>query len=156
MTQQIGNKKGKYREFERMLSNELLKASACPVWERADYRFTFACSWENCEFLWQGVRLYVTSSEALHLYQRLVLGRKMSACTSRFALYGMRRKFGSAFLQEYLPTQTQMRREGRKSDLARELDGTYYKQELTKRRKKMSASTGGPKPDTILKETYSE
>jgi hypothetical protein len=122
-----GSKKGKQREFERLLSNELLKASACPVWERADYRFRFAHSWEDCEFLWKGRRLYVTSCGALHLYQRLVLGRKLSACTSRLALYGMREKFGATFLQEYLPVQVQMRRKGRQSDLAREVDGSYYK-----------------------------
>jgi hypothetical protein len=124
---QKGSKKGKQREYERMLSNELLKVSACPVWEYGDYRFRFAHSWEDCRFLWKGRKCYVTSCGALHLYQRLVLGRKMSACTSPLALYGMRKRIDKDFLQEYLPTHIQMRRNGRKNDLEREVDGSYYK-----------------------------
>jgi hypothetical protein len=45
----------------------------------------------------------------------------------------MRKKFGNDFLQECLPTQTQMRRKGRKSDLAREADGSYYRHLFNKR-----------------------
>jgi hypothetical protein len=123
---QKGSRKGWHQEFQRMLANELLKASARSLWEQGDYCFKFAGSWWDCKFTWKGRNLYVTSCEALHLYQRLILSRKLSACTSRLTLYGMRKKFGDAFLQEYLPTQTQMRREGRKSDLAREVDGSYY------------------------------
>jgi hypothetical protein len=132
---QKGSRKGKQREFESMLSGELLKPSPCPAWEQEGYRFRFAHVWEECEFLWKGKRLYVTSCEALHLYQRLVLGRKLSACTSRLALYGMRKKFGPAFLQEYLPVHIQMRRKGRQSDLSREADGSYYKHLFEKYRK---------------------
>jgi hypothetical protein len=124
---QKGSRKGKQCEFERLLSNELLKENARLLWEHDGYRFRFAHSWEGCEFRWTGKRLYVTSCEALHLYQRLVLGRKKTACTSRHALYGMRKKFGDAFLQEVLPVQAQMWRTGRKSDLEREVDGSYYK-----------------------------
>jgi hypothetical protein len=50
-------------------------------------------------------------------------------------LYGMRKRFGSAFLQEYLPLQVQMRRTGKMSDLAREVDGSYHKHLLNKYRK---------------------
>jgi hypothetical protein len=124
---QKGSKKGKRREFERMLSNALLETPASPVWERAGYRFTFGYLWENCTFFWKENRIYITSCEALHLYQRLVLGKKLSACTSRLALYGMRKRLGRDFLQEYLPTHVLMKRTGRKSGLARELDGSYYK-----------------------------
>jgi hypothetical protein len=124
---QVGSKKGKQHTFEHMLSRELAEEPAFLVWERPGYRFTFAHVWEDCVFLWGKRKLYVTSCEALHLYQRLVLGRKLSACTSRLALYSMRRKFGAGFLQEYLPVQTQMRRTGRKSDLEREVDGSYYR-----------------------------
>jgi hypothetical protein len=130
-----GSKKGRYGEFERMLSNELLGPSACPVWEQGDYHFEFAHTYQGCVFLWKAQPLYVTSCEALHLYQRLVLGRKPSACTSPLMLYGMRKKFGSAFLQEYLPIRTAMRRMGRKSDLEREVDGLYYKRLFDKYRK---------------------
>jgi hypothetical protein len=135
MMGQRGSKKGKQRKFERMLFNDLLKASVSPVWEQADYCFRFAHSWEDCGFLWKGKRLYVTSCEALHLYERLVLGKRVSVCTSPLALYGMRRKFGAAFLQEYLPTYIQMRRKGRKSDMVREVDGSYYKHVFEKYRK---------------------
>jgi hypothetical protein len=152
---QRGTKKGRRREFEHMLSNELLKPSASPVWERKGYSFRFAHTWEDCRFLWKGRRLYVTSCEAFHLYQRLIRHKKLSACTSRLTLYSMRKKFGSAFLQEYLPTRAQMRRKGRQSDLAREADGSYYDAVFGKRRKD-AASTGGLKTDTVLKETYSE
>jgi hypothetical protein len=133
--ERIRSRKGGRREFERILSNELLKASACPVWEQAEYRFTFGHLWKDCLFLWKGKRIYVTSCEALHLYQRLVLGKRPSACTSRLALYGMRKRFGTAFLEAYLPVQTQMRRKGRKSDFVRELDGSYYKHLFDKYRK---------------------
>jgi hypothetical protein len=118
-----------------MLSRELLDESACLVWERAGYRFKFGHLWENCVFVWKQERIYITSCEALHLYQRLVLGKKRSACTSRLALYGMRKRLGKEFLQEYLPTCTQMRRTGRMSDLARELDGSYYKRLFDKQEK---------------------
>jgi hypothetical protein len=130
-----GSKKGKQRGFEGMLSNELLKESASPLWERGEYRFRFAHSWEGCAFLWKGKKLYITSCGALHLYQRLILGRKVSACTSPLALYGMRKKFGDTFLQEYLPVHTQMARKGRKSDSAREADGSYYKHLFDKYRR---------------------
>jgi hypothetical protein len=132
---QKGSRKGRRREFERALANELGKPSACPVWERGEYRFEFAHTYEGCAFFWKGRRLYVTSCEALYLYQRLVLGMKASASTSPLTLYGLRRKFGGAFLQEYLPLQTRMRREGRRSDLAREADGSYYRRLFDKYRK---------------------
>jgi hypothetical protein len=96
------------------------------VWKRAGYIFKFAHEWEDCEFLWGGQRVYITSCEALHLYQRLVLGKKQSACVGRNALRRMRGRLGKGFLQEYLP-HTQTRHWGRKSDLEREVDGSYYR-----------------------------
>jgi hypothetical protein len=132
---QKGVKKGGRHGFEQMLSSELLKPLSCPVWEREGYCFNFAHTWGDCGFRWEGKRIYITSCEALHLYQRLVLGRKPPACTSPHALYGMRKRFGSTFLQEYLPAHTQMRRKGRESDLSREADGSYYKRLFDKYRK---------------------
>jgi hypothetical protein len=105
------------------------------LWERWGYSFRFAPEYEDCVFSWSGTPLYLTAREALFLYQRLVLGRDAAACTGgRFVLYNMREKFGGGFLQEDMPLQAHMRRSGRKSDLEREADGSYYKNILAKSR----------------------
>jgi hypothetical protein len=132
---QKGSVKGRRRAFERLLAGELSGASGGVVWNRAEYSFKFAHEWEDCRFARGGRRLYITSCEALHLYQRLILGKKQTACTSRSALRGMRRRFGEGFLLEYLPVQKRSPCGGRKSDFEREVDGSFYKRVFDKYQK---------------------
>lgn len=132
---QKGSKKGKQLKFEALLAFELTKPASCRQWEQGEYSFQFAGVWEDCLFLWREKRLYVTSCEALHLYERFVLGREPCGTTSPLAMGVMRKKFGAAFLQEYAPLQVRAKRKGRKSDLERELDGSYYKRLFEKQNK---------------------
>jgi hypothetical protein len=105
------------------------------LWEKGDYEFRFSPAYESCVFLWKGERLYMTACEALYLYERLILGKARCACTSPQAAGTIRERLGNDFLQEYLPVRTQAWHEGRRSDLEREADGSYYINWLKKEHK---------------------
>jgi hypothetical protein len=96
----------------------LVKENGRAVWEQGAYRFLFPDGNRSVEggfgsYFWQGRELYITYAEALHLYERLVLGKRGRQCTTNGMLRILRQRFGDTFLAEYLPLMKQMKRKGK-------------------------------------------
>jgi hypothetical protein len=92
----------------------LVKENGGASWAQGAYRFLFPDGAGNGNFgvyFWQGREIYVTHAEALHLYERLVLGKSGRQCATNGILRNLRKRFGDAFLAEHLPAMKQMRRE---------------------------------------------
>jgi hypothetical protein len=88
------------------------------------YRFLFC----RKEYYWNGKEVYLTAIEQWVLYCWLVMGKK-DGCAA--VLFRVRKKVGADFLIEpqygvFTHKQIKNRPKGRKSDLQKELEGTYY------------------------------
>jgi hypothetical protein len=110
----------------------LVKENGNASWAQGEYRFLFPDGGRRIEdpaakervtgnggYFWRGREIYVTYAEALHLYERLVLGKSGRQCTTNGVLRNLRKRLGDTFLAEYL---TPMKRMGRKNR-RRETDG---------------------------------
>jgi hypothetical protein len=94
----------------------LVRENGTASWVWGDYRFLFPGVPGNGDFgsyFWQDSKIYVTYAEALHLYERLVLGRRGRRCTTNGLLRNLRSRFGDGFLAERFPPMKQMQRKGR-------------------------------------------
>jgi hypothetical protein len=93
----------------------LVKEAGGASWVREEYRFLFPGG-AGCfgGYFWKGREIYVTYAEALHLYERLVLGKSSRQCTTDGPLRNLRKRFGDAFLAEHLPPMKQMKRKNRR------------------------------------------
>jgi hypothetical protein len=105
----------------------LVRENGSASWVRKEYRFLFPGSVRRNEddadkasvagngafgrYFWQGREIYLTHAEALHLYERLVLGKSGRQCTTNGLLRNLRKRLGDTFLAEYLPLMKQMKRE---------------------------------------------
>jgi len=90
----------------------LIKQNGKGSWEQGDYKFNF----KDFTFYWKKRPLILEYSQALHLYQRLVLGKRPCCTSNRQALYTMRFKFGDAFLQEVICKNKSHKGSGRPSE----------------------------------------
>jgi hypothetical protein len=95
-------------------------------WINGDYMFRF----NTLEFSWKGECLDITSSQAAHLYHRLVLGRKDGVSPMPGTISVLRKKYGDGFLEEFLPKMKQ-RSHGRKR--ASRKSYTWWDDEDTKK-----------------------
>jgi hypothetical protein len=104
----------------------LVRENGSSSWAQGKYRFLFPDGERRIEddtgkiivagngdfgsYFWKGREIYVTYAEALHLYERLALGKSGRQCTTNGLLRNLRKRFGDAFLAEYLPLMKQMKR----------------------------------------------
>jgi hypothetical protein len=94
-------------------------------WETDDYLFLF----KRRSFQWKGKTLDLTQREILHLYERLVLGKKDGCSSGPGTMSGMRKRLGNAFLEDVLPKMQCRVRKGRRSNMELELTGEWTKKE---------------------------
>jgi hypothetical protein len=106
----------------------LVREAGNACWAQGEYRFLFPDGVYRIEdalekghgngnfgsYFWRGREIYVTYAEALHLYERLLLGKSGRKCTTNGLLQNLRRRFGDTFLAEYLPVMQQMKRKNRR------------------------------------------
>lgn len=96
------------------------------TWEYPGYRFDFSVS----EYFWNGKKITLTDTEALYLFERLVLKKVQSECYAPQTMYQLQRKFGRVFLAElFEPGKKKRRGPGRKTDLEYELEGSWFTKE---------------------------
>jgi hypothetical protein len=104
----------------------LVKENGTASWVQGEYKFLFPDGAHRFEeetgkvsvtgngnfgsYFWRGREIYVTYAETLHLYERLVLGKSGRQCTTNGLLRNLRKRFGDAFLAEYVPLMKQMKR----------------------------------------------
>jgi hypothetical protein len=100
----------------------LVKENGKTSWVEGEYRFLFPDGVHRIDdstgdfggYFWKGREIYVTCAEALHLYERLMLGKSGRQCTTNGLLQNLRKRFGDAFLAEHFPVMKQMRRRNRR------------------------------------------
>jgi hypothetical protein len=104
----------------------LVRENGNSSWAQGTYRFLFPDGTHRVEddtgkitvagngdfgsYFWEGREIYVTYAEALHLYERLVLGKSGRQCATNGLLRNLRKRLGDAFLAEYLLPMKQMTR----------------------------------------------
>jgi hypothetical protein len=108
----------------------LVRKNGNSSWVQGEYRFLFPDGTRRVEddtgkvsvtgngdfgsYFWRDREIYVTYAEALHLYERLVLGKSGRQCTTNGLLRNLRERLGYAFLAEHLPLMKQMKRKRRR------------------------------------------
>jgi hypothetical protein len=141
-TQRPGRQEARrVKKYEAIqLLNDLLptgKPSWSESYEREGEYHTYQFNFYEKEYYWNGKEIFLTAVEEWILYRWLVMGKK-GGCAA--VLFRVRKKVGADFLIEpqygvFTHGQVKNRPKGRKSDLQKELEGTYYSRLFEKRQK---------------------
>jgi hypothetical protein len=114
----VGQKGRRTNSMSLDTLRSLVKENGGASWVQGEYRFLFpdggAGNGNFGSYFWQGREIYITYAEALHLYERLILGKSGRRCAANGMLRNVRKRLGDMFLAEYLPVMKQMGRKNRK------------------------------------------